>query len=460
MAQTYLTKTSPTAGNRTKGTISCWFKRSALSSYQWIYSERLNSTDWAGVRLNSDDTIGIFSYNGGSAQMDANTTAKFRDTNGWYHLVANWDTSLATASDRVKIWINGELQSFSGSPTYPSQDVGLKFGIGSPGGSNYDIFIGRRGDNAEYFDGSMSHFHRVDNQALAPTVFGSTDSTTGEWKISTTPSITYTGSSSFNFFILKDGNSVTDQSGESNNLTVGYGTLTKTEDCPDNVFATLNPLVLATSANFTLANGNTSKTTTNTTNAWRSASTTIGASSGKYYFEVKVDSIESSDQNNFAVGITDYEQSNDQSSGNGKFFAFSRGYGYHAKDGKKLTNDATTANGVAYGSSWTTNDIIGCAFDLDNGKIYWSKNGTWQDSGDPTRGSTGTGSAFNITTGYTYFPVMAQYYGNEKYTFNFGNGYFGTTAVSSAGTNASNNGIFEYDVPTGYTALSTKGLNL
>ena len=43
---------------------------------------------------------------------------------------------------------------------------------------------------------------------------------------------------------------------------------------------------------------------------------------------------------------------------------------------------------------------------------------------------------------------------------NFGNGYFGTTAVSSAGTNASNNGIFEYDVPTGYTALSTKGLNL
>jgi hypothetical protein len=43
---------------------------------------------------------------------------------------------------------------------------------------------------------------------------------------------------------------------------------------------------------------------------------------------------------------------------------------------------------------------------------------------------------------------------------NFGNGYFNTTAVSSAGTNASGNGIFEYDVPTGYTALSTKGLNL
>ena len=49
--------------------------------------------------------------------------------------------------------------------------------------------------------------------------------------------------------------------------------------------------------------------------------------------------------------------------------------------------------------------------------------------------------------------------GDPASHWNFGNGYFGTTAVSSAGTNASGNGIFEYDVPTGYTALSTKGLN-
>ena len=41
---------------------------------------------------------------------------------------------------------------------------------------------------------------------------------------------------------------------------------------------------------------------------------------------------------------------------------------------------------------------------------------------------------------------------------NFGNGYFGTTAVSSAGTNASGIGTFEHDGPTGYNALSTLGL--
>ena len=50
--------------------------------------------------------------------------------------------------------------------------------------------------------------------------------------------------------------------------------------------------------------------------------------------------------------------------------------------------------------------------------------------------------------------------GNQFVQYNFGNGYFASTAVSSAGTNASGNGIFEYDVPTGFTALSTKGLNL
>ena len=96
----------------------------------------------------------------------------------------------------------------------------------------------------------MSHVHFCDGSALAPTVFGSTDSTTGEWKINTSPSFTY-GTNGFT--ILKDGNTITDQSANSNNFTLSSGTLTKTEDCPSNVFATLNPL---TSSNVTYSNGN------------------------------------------------------------------------------------------------------------------------------------------------------------------------------------------------------------
>ena len=143
---------------------------------------------------------------------------------------------------------------------------------------------------------------------------------------------------------------------------------------------------------------------------------------------------------------------------NGEFTSESRAYGYRGKEGNKINNGISA--GTSYGNSYTTNDIVGIAMDLDNHKLYFSKNGTWQNSGDPTSGATGTGSAFDLASGYTYLPGFSQYYGNEHFSVNFGNGYFETTAVSSAGTNASGIGIFEHDVPTGYTALSTKGLNL
>tara|TARA_B100000282_G_C31574457_1_gene418166 strand:- start:311 stop:772 length:462 start_codon:yes stop_codon:yes gene_type:complete len=137
-------------------------------------------------------------------------------------------------------------------------------------------------------------------------------------------------------------------------------------------------------------------------------------------------------------------------------------------------NIRSIVNGTNNGSSLGTvsnNDIIGCAFDLDNKKFYFHKNGTYisigGSVGDPTSGSTGTGAFGTLGNGLNsstalYVPaVWNESYGTaSSVAFNFGNGYFGTTAVSSAGTNASNIGIFEYDVPTGYTALSTKGLNL
>jgi hypothetical protein len=117
---------------------------------------------------------------------------------------------------------------------------------------------------------------------------------------------------------------------------------------------------------------------------------------------------------------------------------------------------SNTGQGGSY-TSFATGDIISVAMDLDNHKVYWRKNNdAWMNSGDPTSGSTGTG-AQSLDTGKFYFFAASVY--NSECFANFGNGYFGTTAVSSAGTNASGIGIFEYDVPTGYTALSTKGLN-
>ena len=132
---------------------------------------------------------------------------------------------------------------------------------------------------------------------------------------------------------------------------------------------------------------------------------------------------------------------------------------YQGYDGQKRVNGSTSS----YGNTWTTNDIIGIAMDLDNSKLYFSKNGTWQDSGDPTSGATGTGAISITAVGSTeagfYFPAVSDHAGsswtNAIFSFNFGNGFFGTTAISSEGTNASGIGKFEYDVPAGYTALST-----
>ena len=304
-----------------------------------------------------------------------------------------------------------------------------------------------------YFNGLMSHVHYSSGYSYAPTVFGSTDSTTGEWKINTSPSFTLGGNG---YTILKDGNTITDQSSNSNDFTLGGGTLSKTEDCPSNVFCTINPLDNYY-ANSTMTHGNTRITTANSNRSYNTG--TLGASSGKYYWEVKaVSNVGSS--NGCYFGIASTNPTNDGVSTAASLGTKQYDYGYLSYDGKILSNNSYSN----YGNSYTDNDIIGVAMDLDNNKLYFSKNGTWQNSGDPTSGSTGTG-AISIqdpsgTVNGVYTPGLGDWWVNGfTVSFNFGNGYFGGTAVSSAGTNASNLGIFEYDVPTGYTALCTKGLN-
>ena len=129
-------------------------------------------------------------------------------------------------------------------------------------------------------------------------------------------------------------------------------------------------------------------------------------------------------------------------------------YEYLVYNGKKQHDGTATA----HGDTMTTGDIAMVALDLDNNYIYFGKNGTWQNSSDPTSGATGTGAAFSLDTGLVYFPNIDQFHTNTT-AINFGNGYFGTTAVSSAQNPDDGIGIFEYDVPTGYRALCTKSIN-
>ena len=436
MANTRLTKTFSGASNRKTMTFSFWVKRTKISSGMYIANAGAGGNPEAGIEFNSDDTFTF--WEGGV--YNQKPTRKFRDPNAWYHFVIAVDTTQATEANRVKIYVNGVQETVMTTNTFPSQNADLSW--------NTTLLhtIGAYYGGSMYFDGILSHFHFIDGTQYQASDFGETDTTTGEWKINTSPTVTY---GTNGFFILKDGNSVTDQSGNSNNFTVAGGTLTNTEDCPSNVFATLNPLA----GNCTFSNGN--NTWVGTQSGYEHSSATLGASLGKYYWEVKPNSACG------AMGITDPTW---QFNRKGSIIYASSSQSYIYEGNGYVSHDSYGDIASNY-SSYTSSDIIGVALDLDNNKLYFHKNGTYENSGVPTSGSTGTGAISieapsTLFTGF-YTPLVADLCSATTGggDCNFGNGYFGTTAISSEGTNASGIGKFEYDVPTGYTALSTKGLN-
>ena len=151
-------------------------------------------------------------------------TQQLRDISAWYHLVVAYDSAQGTASNRVKIYLNGNQVTAFNTENYPSQNTNSFVNLQFP------TQLGRTRPSDHYFNGSMSHVHFIDGTAYDATAFGEYDAN-GVWTIKTSPSVTY---GTNGFFILKDGNSVTDQSGNGNNFTVGGGTLTNTEDCPSN----------------------------------------------------------------------------------------------------------------------------------------------------------------------------------------------------------------------------------
>jgi len=442
MANTYLTRGGITPSNFNKKifTFSAWFKFAEGGNQSYPVLGFNGSNDYFQIRTSGSDAIDIIGYAGG-VTVRKRQGAKLRDQSAYYHIVVSCNSTLSTASDRVKVYLNGVLQTDWGNIVDPS----LNYDFINNNMVNLEIGTGiDQLSNRGYFSGIMSHVHYCDGYAYDASDFGETDATTGEWKIKTSPSVTY---GTNGFFILKDGNSVTDQSGNSNNFTVGGGTLTNTEDNPSNVFATGNPLYYFNGGH-TFSNGN---NTMYISGGWRSIISTLGTGTGKYYAEAKFVSVHSG-SNNAVAGITELNGTVDEDVAQGLHGNYSTGstYAYH-NDGQLYYN---SSNAGAWGSTWTAGDIIGIAVDTENNKLYFHKNGTYQASGNPTAGTGG----YSIDANKIYGIGCSGYY--NTMSMNYGNGYFGTTAVSSAGTNASGNGIFEYDVPTGYTALSTKGLNL
>jgi len=471
MANTYLTRTQGTPTNNKIFTVSCWFKASQVANeMKLIYSDDNSTNNYTYIHFSDDSgRIRFQNRNGGSNNTELVFQNYIRDFSAWYHLVIAVDSTQSTASNRVKFYLNGTQYTDldSSHNTYPP--LNQSFTLNSGG---YGVDIGANGyNNNAYFQGIMSHFHFVDGTAYPASTFGSTDSVTGEWQINTSPSITMGNNG---FTILKDGNTITDQSSNSNDFSLGGGTLTKTEDNPSNVFCVINPADRFNGNNTNtpdnLRNGATKMVTSDAN--FLSTRGSIGVTSGKWYWEAKQGA-----GGGWAIGICNNAMVSQTSA---QFWDNTTVTGV-AINGSGGTAYVNGGNGDSWnqGTSVNSNTLYGFALDMDNRAFYISINGTYLTAngnvGDPTSGSSRTGSVLGeLTTrggtgGLNYIPQGELIYPFQadvssgtycEIEMNFGNGYFGTTAVSSAGTNASGNGIFEYDVPTGYTALSTKGLNL
>ena len=431
MATTYLSRTTVTSGaSNTTWTWSGWFKRASLGTGDVLFSAYGDAENYMQARFDQDNLqFRLLVSNAWAARKYTNR--KFKDVSAWYHVVIVWDTTNGVADDRMRIYTNGVRETSFGTSLNPGSS--LAGDINSAG----DIQIGAL-NGANFYNGSMSYVTFTDGTAYDASYFGQTDSDTGEWTINTSPSVTY---GTNGFFILKDGNSVTDQSGEGNNLTVTAGTLTATEDCPDDVFCTFNPLNNKLSNIPTFINGNT--TINGSSASWQPTSGTLAAKPnlGKFYWEY---SQFVSDQ--IFVGLmaskADFTISTPYSA-TGAMTYFYTG---------RLTVDGTETESYFTAISSTT-DVVGVALDMTAG--------TYGEAQFYLNGST-TGAAVALTSNFADQFVMpfAIVNGTGRYvSINTGNGYFATTIISSEGTNASDIGKFEYDVPTGYTALSTKGLN-
>ena len=447
MATTTLSRTF-TSGDPDKWTFSTWLKKSELGSgstdANFIFCGYADASNYSSLHFDTDDTLHFYNRSGGGAAGQQVTSALFRDPGAWYHLVCVWDSGNASSTDRMKLYVNGVEESNFAVDNAPTQDLDSSANV-----SGNTCYLGTQSGSNMYFNGVLAHSHFCDGQAYAASDFGETDSTSGIWVAKTSPSVTY----GTNGFFLKYQDTAAfgdDSSGNTNDFTMS-GTITQTKDSPDNNFCTMNAIYNYYQA-ATFSNGNNTVVTANNAPSLG----TMGVESGKWYWEAKAVSA-SSGGSDYLVGVSSSQlESAAKELGN-----YVNDYGY-AASGNLRNDDGNTA----YGDTYAAGDIIGVALDLTNMNLYFSKNGTWQNSGVPTSGATGTG-AIDITQGAyitnplnAWFPAVCGDSNGQNYTWstNFGNGYFGTTAVSTSQSDDAGIGSFEYDVPAGYYAICTTNL--
>jgi len=415
MASSYLTRTV-TASSATSYTVSFWIK---INNPNWSSSPYLftvGSTAGNGLYLASADRKIKFFRIDDSAELTL-YDGKLQDVNGWYNIVWSVNSGTGTA------YVNGITgNSHSGIPAL-NNNSGTKINIHAYSNDGYNDL-----------DCCMAHFHFIDGTAYDASDFGQFNSD-GVWTPKSEPSVTY-GTNGFFLKFENSGSMGTDSSGNANNFTVN-GSVTQTLDTPSNVYCTINALNIASdgSGTSTLSNGNLTVTSSGTSQNVGTLAPALSSGS-KWYYEFK--NISGVSTLNSSVGW-----STDVSAFRSGNWATSGSLFLYASVGN-VYSPSGWLNGVA--PTYSNNDIISCTVDLQNNEIKWYKNNSLAYT------------LSNISfVGDVITPHSQWSQTGAVGSFNFGNGYFGTTAVASAGSNG-NGAIFEYDVPSGFYALNTKNL--
>nr|BAR20451.1 spry domain protein [uncultured Mediterranean phage uvMED] len=433
----YLNRTnsvSEVSAHRQTFTFSFWLKRSKLGTNQELFgvdNDGSRGNNYFIIDINTADELDISEYISGS-QFRLITNRKFRDVSAWMNIVFAVDTTQATASNRLKLYINGVQETSFSTENYPSQNYTTKMFSQN----KYHAF----GRSGAYIDGYLAEVVAIAGTQLDPTSFGEFDSDTNIWKPIDVSGLTF-GTNGFYLDFENSGSLGADVSGNSNNFTVNNLTSVdqSTDTCTNN-FATLNPLNIDPGDTNTFSEGNL-KCVMN----GEGTTSTIAMTSGKWYMEYKVGSP--------TTNWTGVQEVNALIS-DSYTSAYSSSSIYIAGATVYLNGSNNSGSG-GYGSAWSSGDIGMIAFDADNERVYFGKGGSWW-----------SGSAFDSATPATYIQLTNtghDYYfrfvkgGNTSCTYevNFGSPAF---SISSGNSDGNGYGNFEYAVPSGYYALNTKNL--
>jgi hypothetical protein len=409
------TLTTPTLG--TKWTWSGWLKRGTLGAAQTLFGGSSDVNNWGYFGFLSGDTLTFQQADAASVTSTVTTTQLFRDPAAWYHIQVAFDSTQATAANRLKMYVNNVQITAFGTATYLAQNTASRINQAVGHTINRLPYSA-----ANYFDGYLTEVNFIDGQALTPSSFGTTDSLSGAWI-----PMPYTGTYGTNGFYLnfKDNTSTTtigyDYSGNSNNWTANNISLTAgtTYDSMVDVptlwmpyntagdvgatvrgnYCVMNPLSVVSPT--TIANGNLD-VTTGTTGGGGAFSTIAIPSSGKYYFEFLPTSA-TTVADNIRVGVSNSTVGS---------------YVLYKSDGNKVVDGSTTS----YGATFTTNDTIGCAVDVDGGTITFYKNNSSQGS---ITYATSSGNFFAYTQdGSGTVSVVASFnFGQRPFTYTPPSGY-------------------------------------